>query len=97
MPENISISFSGITIIKIKDFIVQYRKYIVIKLKDFDLFLVFNRYQYYSIKSAARAARGKSIKKPTMKLSKKEDILNIPDNKKQLIAHICDRNSQKRP
>ena len=25
-----------------------------------------------------------------MKLSTKEDILNIPDNKKQLIAPICD-------
>ena len=58
------------------------------------MYLVFDRCRELGIKCATRADRGKSVKKDKMyQLSnamKQEDILKIPDNKKQLIALICD-------
>ena len=81
----------------VNDFVKQFRKYVERKLKDIDVSLVFDRYRDFRIKCAPREDRGKSVKKVkmyqlsnAMKFPKQEDILNIPDNEKQLIALICD-------
>ena len=81
----------------VKNFVEQFRKYVERKLKDFDVDLVFDRYRDFSIKCSTRDDRGKCVKRANvyqlsnaMKLPNKEDILNIQDNKKQLIALICE-------
>ena len=78
-----------------KDFIDNFTSYVLIKMDDSDVYLVFDRYRDYSIKSATRMARGDdTCRKHQLTLSTKlpsqKIILNGVHNKGQLIDLIIE-------
>ena len=69
-------------------------------LKDSDVYLIFNRYFDYSIKSSTCQERSKAILKErklilTTALPSQSDMLSSISNKKQLINMICDDLTEK--
>ena len=67
--------------------------YIMGKTKDADVYLIFDRYEYYSIKGVTRNARGKEASRhyqlsQSMHLSPKKMVLAVTYNKIQLVDVI---------
>ena len=71
------------------------------KLKECDVYLVFDRYRPFSIKSNTRTNRGiqKTVVKhkltPTMPLPAQTTVLTNTDNKVRLIDMICEHHIEK--
>ena len=77
-------------------FVDSFESYILHKLEDTEVYLVFDKYLEYSTKSCTRQARGAGGCK-TFQLSyssplpTQTQVLNNPQNKKQLIAIIVEK------
>ena len=77
------------------DLVVAYRSYIKQRLKNYDVYLVFDRYRVYSTKSVTRAYRGAHVSRvhqltTAMPIPPQKVILTYIENKRQLIALIVD-------
>ena len=81
---------------QVKDFVDSFESYILHRLETADVYLVFDRYLDYSTKSSTRSARGANGCK-VFQLSylspipSQTQVLNSPQNKKQLIAIIVEK------
>ena len=80
----------------VKDFVDSFQSYILNKLQDTEVYLVFDRYIEYSTKGATRRARGaggcKNYKLSYLSpLPTQTQVLNNPQNKMQLIAIIIEK------
>ena len=78
----------------VQDYIDNFIHYIKQKLAKGDVYLVFDRYNEYSIKDAARCCREETGSKkyklrPDTTLPKKTIVLTVTTNKVQLIDVIC--------
>ena len=79
----------------IADFASNVTEYVLAKLRYSNVYLVFDKYNDYSIKSAARAERGKAASKSHQltkqtPLPSKQVVLGNNSNKSQLIDIIFD-------
>ena len=81
---------------QVKDFIDSFVSFILYKLQEADIYLVFDRYLDYSTKTSTRQARGAGGCKTfqllyASPLPTQTQVLNNPKNKKQLIALIVEK------
>ena len=79
----------------VKDFIENFVSYIIPKMKEADVYLIFDRYETYSTKGATRTARGKEASRHhqlslSTQLPSQKVVLTVSYNKVQLIALIVD-------
>jgi len=78
----------------VNDFLNNFKAFIARKMKMYDVFLVFDRYNEYSTKSVTRSGRQSKVSK-THKLTNdmiipaQSVVLGVTENKKQLIRTIC--------
>ena len=84
---------------QVKDFVDSFESYILHRLQDKEVYLVFDRYLEYSTKSCTRQARGAGGCKTFQRtysspLPTQTQVLNNPKNKKQLIAIIVQKLKQ---
>jgi len=79
----------------VQDFVDGFLQYILSKLKQSKVYLVFDRYYEYSIKSNTRSFRaGQKVRKrhklsPSTPLPPQQVVLNVSENKIQIIDIIC--------
>ena len=85
----------------VADFIVNVKKRIASYLTSSDVYLIFNRYHEYSIKSTTREGRETGVTRKhhllqTTKLLAQKVVLSSVENKKQLIQILYDKLTQDR-
>jgi len=85
----------------VADFIVNVKSRLTSYLTNSDVYLIFDRYHEYSIKSTTRDGRETGVSRKhqlhrTTKLPAQKVILSSVENKKQLIQLICDELIQDR-
>ena len=79
----------------VKDFIDNVVSYVTTKMKEADVYLIFDRYETYSTKGVTRTARGKEASRHhqlslSTQLPSQKVVLTVSYNKVQLIALIVD-------
>ena len=85
----------------VADFIVNVKKRIASYLTNSDVYLIFDRYHEYSIKSTMRDGRETGITRKhnllrTTKLPAQKVVLSSVENKKQLIRILCEELTEDR-
>ena len=85
----------------VADFVVNVKKRIASYLNSSDVYLIFNRYHEYSIKSTTRDGRETGVTRKhhllrTTKLPAQKVVLSSVENKKQLIQILYDELTQDR-
>ena len=85
----------------VADFIVNVKKRIASYLTNSDVYLIFDRYHEYSIKSTTRDGRETGITRKhhllrTTKLPAQKVVLSSVENKKQLIRILCEELTENR-
>jgi len=81
----------------VNDFISGFLDYVYNRLQQSDVFVVFDRYYEYSIKSTTRSFRSTSVASRRHILTEQTPlpsqhvVLSVTQNKKQLISIICER------
>ncbi|MEL7308361.1 MAG: hypothetical protein AAGK05_11175 [Pseudomonadota bacterium] len=75
------------------NYVMNFKQYLIQKVKKEDVYLVFDRYYDYSTKSVTRSSRSASRihhqLSMTTELPPQKVILTVTENKKQLIEIIC--------
>ena len=78
----------------IKDFVQNFKTFLARKLNDSNVYLVFDRYREWSTKGSTREARECEASRvyqlsENTPLPSQKAVLTVSDNKKQLMAIIC--------
>ncbi len=77
----------------VQEYVNKFKDHMRQKLIKTDVFLVFDRYFEYSPKGVTRISRGTGLThqlSPSTELPARNVVLNVTDNKKQLIRIICE-------